>query len=140
VPGFAGLKITADRAAARRWGLNAVTLEKNVDRLLTDRPGLIGWGGNSGFHAMNMAVQFGVRALILVGFDMRLDRGLHWHGRHPRGLNNPTEGTVARWRRVVDGAAPRLAELGVTVINTSTISALGAYPKMSLEEALACCA
>ncbi len=137
---FAGLKITADLAAARRWGLRHVTLTTHDDRLRTDKPGVIGWGGNSGFHAMNLAVQFGVRALILVGYDMRLDRGLHWHGRHPRGLNNPTEGTVARWRRVVDDAAPRLAELGVTVINASPISALGAYPKMSLEEALACCA
>lgn len=100
--------------------------------------GTLGWGGNSGFHALNLAVQFGVKRIALVGFDMRCDKGLHWHGSHEKGLNNPTPGNVERWRRVTDAAAPVLAALGVSVINCSPISALTAYPKMSLSEAMEC--
>lgn len=85
---------------------------------------------------MQLAVQFGAKRLLLVGFDMRVDHGLHWHGRHGAGLNNPNQQNVARWRRVIDAAAPTLQALGVTVINCSPISALENYPKMSLSEAL----
>lgn len=67
---------------------------------------------------------------------MRTDKGLHWHGNHEKGLNNPTKDNVARWRRVTDAAAPLLDALGVTVINCSPISALQSYPKMTLEQAL----
>lgn len=97
---------------------------------------VIGWGGNSGFQAVNLAAHFGVRRIVLVGFDMQLRTGIHWHGRHGRGLNNPTRHNVERWRRVLDQAAPALAALGVEVVNVSPVSALTAYPKMSLEEAL----
>lgn len=111
-------------------------VEKSQDKLLVGMFGTLGWGGNSGFHALNLAVQFGAKWIALVGYDMRCDRGLHWHGKHIPGLNNPTPQNVERWRRVTDEAAPMLAALGVTVVNCSPISALTAYPKMSLKEAL----
>ena len=117
--------------------MHLVTWSRKRDELLTDRPGVIGDGGNSGFQALNIAVQFGARKIILVGFDMRLDAGVHWHGKHPRGLNNPGDHNLVRWRKALNGAAPRLAELGVAVVNASPISALTAYPFQPLLEALA---
>ncbi|WP_090229681.1 hypothetical protein [Filomicrobium insigne] len=101
-----------------------------------DQPATLGWGGNSGFHALNLAVQFGAKRVVLVGYDMRIDRGVHWHGRHIR-MGNPTESAIRRWRQCLDAVAPRLASLGVDVLNASPISALTAYRKCSLEEALA---
>jgi hypothetical protein len=99
--------------------------------------GEIGWGGNGGFHSCNLVCQFGPpRRIILVGFDMRTDKGIHWHGRHGNGLSNPIETTAAKWARILDDVAPEFEALGVEVVNTSPISALRAYPKMSLEEAL----
>lgn len=100
--------------------------------------GGIGWGGNSGFQAVNLAAQFGCRRIVLVGFDMRVDFGVHWHGNHPGRMNNPTEARVRKWAQRMDAAAADLAEFGVTVINASEISALLAYPKMKFEEAVAC--
>lgn len=100
--------------------------------------GTIGWGGNGGFHALNLAVQFGVKKIILIGYDMRLDLGVHWHGPHPEKMGNPTDGNVARWRRVIDEAALTLEGLEIEVVNCSEISALKSYPKMNLERALAC--
>lgn len=140
-PDFAGLKITQDWQLAERrpeWRLRVVRSVPGVHRILADAAGEIGWAGNSGFHAVNLAVQFGVRKIALVGFDMRVDLGLHWHGEHRHGLNNPAAAKVARWRRILDAAADTLAALGVAVVNCSDVSALTAYPKTSLEEALAC--
>ena len=109
----------------------------NGDRLELEPPGTVGWGGNSGFHALNLAVQLGAAKIILVGYDMRLDHGVHWHGPH-KGLNNPHPTNVERWRRVVDAAAEVIAALGIKAINASPISALENYPKMTLEAALEC--
>lgn len=106
------------------------------------KPGTLGsgstLGGNSGFQALNLALQLGCRDLILVGFDMHVRNGEHWHGRHPRGLNNPTAETTERWRVALDSQADFLKGLGARVINASPSSALTAYPKMTLTEALQC--
>lgn len=118
------------------WGLHLVTLVRNCDRLLFNRFGEIGWGGNGGFHALNLALQFGARRVVLVGYDMRVDFGVHWHGKHPKGMNNPSAVNTARWRQVLDAQALLLRRLGVSVINASPVSALEAYPKMTLEAAL----
>ncbi|MDA9511170.1 hypothetical protein XI09_42280 [Bradyrhizobium sp. CCBAU 11386] len=136
---FAGLRLTHDPGACAMFeGLRQVGIARGCDEILVDAPGILGDGGNSGFQAINLAVQCGATRLILVGFDMRLDLGVHWHGKHGRGLNNPNGANIARWRCIIDGQASRLAALGVSVINCSAVSALEAYPKMSLSEALQC--
>jgi len=131
------LKLTVDKVAARTFtDIDLVGLNKNDDRIELLKPGTVGWGGNSGFHSLNLAVQFMARKIILVGYDMTLAHGVHWHGAHPKGMNNPNEGNVVRWRRNIDAAAEVIAALGIRVINASPISALSQYPKMSLTEAL----
>lgn len=134
------MKITADETAFRDYGLALVKLTRGHDQILTDEPGVLGWGGNGGFHALNLAVQFGARRIILVGYDLHIPGGrrdqVHWHGAHGRGLNNPAPSILAKWRATFDAAAPRLKALGVEVLNASPASALTAYPKVSLEEAL----
>ncbi|KFB10339.1 hypothetical protein [Nitratireductor basaltis] len=136
--GFAGLKLTVDQNAAKRFeDVNLVDCRKPDDRLVLEPINTVGWGGNSGFHALNLAVQFGCRKIILVGYDMNLLGGLHWHGAHPEGLNNPKAGNVERWRRAVDNAWKVIEPLGIQVINCSPVSSLRNYPKMKLHEALA---
>lgn len=111
-------------------------IRHKVDRILVEQLGVVGDGGNSGFQAINLAAQFGAARIVLVGFDMRLDRGVHWHGKHPPGLNNPHDIHLTRWRRAIDGAAPNLAALGIQVWNASPVSALTAFPIVSIEDAL----
>lgn len=108
------------------------------NRLLLREFGVIGWGGNGGFHALNLAVQFGAAKIVLVGYDMRLDRGIHWHGKHGAGLSNPTNPSVDRWRRRIDAVAGLLGEIGVEVVNASPVSALENYRKVDFEEAISC--
>jgi len=132
-PEFAGLKITVDARAAGEWSdIRKADIRRGDDRMILNEPGTVGWGGNSGFHALNLAAQFGAGRVLLVGFDMSIG---HWHGKHPTGMNNPREVTLARWRRALDRAAPVLKAAGIEVINCSMASALTAYPKMKFEEA-----
>lgn len=134
---FQGLRLTSDGRAAEELGLAWCKCRKPDDRILLDKPGEIGWGGNSGFHAINLAIQFGARRLLLVGYDMTLKYGIHWHGEHDQALHNPNEKNVDRWRRAVDGAATVAKMVGVDIVNCSPISALQQYRKSTLEEELA---
>ena len=143
VPEFAGMKITSDNRCfdggdgEPRWpDLKYLKRIQGSDRLITERFGVVGWGGNSGFQAINLAVHMKAKKIILIGFDMTLEKGLHWHGRHEGRLHNPTTGNVDRWRRVTDAAYAKLCDLGITAYNCSPVSALVAYPKVSLEVAL----
>jgi len=69
---------------------------------------------------------------------MRVDGGGHWHPRHPHPLSNPDAAcNIPRWRKSLDGAARKLHELGVKVVNCSMVSDLKAYQKIPLEKVLA---
>lgn len=102
------------------------------------KTGTVGWAGNSGFHCLNLAVQMQVGRIVLVGYDMTTQYGLHWHGPHANGLNNPTERNIDRWRRCIDAVAEQIESLGIEVFNTSPISALQNYRKATFEEAISC--
>lgn len=135
-PSFQGWKVTTDRRAAetKEWELLRLVARLADDRLQTE-DGSVGWGGNSGFQAVNMVVNFGCRKIILVGFDMTTKYGLHWHEPYP-GVENPTPNKALRWQRCLDGAANTLENLGVTVVNCSEKSKLRNFSKMSFEDAM----
>lgn len=142
VRGFLNLKISQDAKVPRAYPEIKLVQTDRVGRareIIVDRPGLIGWGGNGGFQALNLAVQFGARKIVLVGYDMTLDHGMHWHGAHPKGMNNPRQHNVTMWRQILDGAAGTLKNLRIEVINASSKSALTAYPKTNLSAALSEC-
>lgn len=132
-PDFGGLKITGQERAAREFGLEHVKVRSQVHTISLD-PGEVGSGGNSGFQGLNLAVLFGASRIVLVGFDMRWSEGLHWHGRHPKGLNNPSAELVETWRKRLDAVAPALRGMGVEILNASPSSALTAYSMADLGE------
>jgi len=137
LPEFRGLKMAGEKRAREEFeGIEYLAVSRD-DRLDLSADLKVGSGSNSGFQMLNAAaVKFHCRKIILVGFDMRLDMGLHWHGPHPKGMNNPSERNIGRMRRAMENAAKPLAALGVTVINASPVSALENYPKMAFEDAL----
>ena len=138
VPDFHGLKVVHERTVVAKFPeLKRVEVIRFGNELITEPPGLLGAGGNSGFQALNLVVQFGVKKVILIGYDMRVDYGGHWHPRHPFPLSNPdAAANIPRWRKAVDGAARKLAQLRIEVVNCSMVSELVAYPKMPLEKVL----
>jgi hypothetical protein len=139
VPAFKGLKLSQDPVACGEYkDIKRVTLASaQCDEILLGTPGLIGAGRNSGFQTVNLAAQFGARRILLVGYDMRVDLGEHWHARHYPPLSNPhPNDNLPRWRKVLDAAHGSLTQAGIEVINCSAVSLLKAYPKMTIEEAL----
>jgi hypothetical protein len=142
LPEFEGAKFTCFREVRERYPalqfiecVNSGDDYEGCNRIITSR-GYIGSGGNSGFQAINLAVQLGACRIVLVGFDMRVDNGVHWHGEHRTELGNPGLDNVIKWRRILDEAASELVGMGVEIINASASSALTSYPIMSLEKAL----
>lgn len=134
--GFQGWRVTTDRRAAetKEWGLLRLIARLADDRLQMG-DGTVGWGGNSGFQALNMVVNFGCRKIILIGFDMTTKYGLHWHEPYP-GVENPTSNKALRWQRCLDGAANTLDKIGVCVVNCSEKSKLMKFDKMSFHDAM----
>lgn len=110
---------------------------RKVDSLLFDRPGEVGWGGNGGFQALNLALQFGARRILLCGFDCSIEKGRHFFGSHPSPLDNPRQAGVDRWLAAFDAQRPVLDLIGAEVINCASHSRLTAFPRRPLLEALA---
>ena len=111
------------------------------DKLELEKPGNLGAGGNSGFQAINLAIQFGATRIMLIGVDCGtqgdISRSPHWHGRHPSPLSNPLQSNFNRWKKAIDGIAGQVKNIGVDMVNCSPVSTLTAYPKMTIDEALA---
>ena len=137
VPAFHGVRLAYEQKTLDLWGGLKVDIRKGEDRLLFDRIGEVGWGFNSGFHAVNLAIQFGASRLVLVGFDFRVDHGRHFFGDHSYGRGRPGADCIAKWRLVLDNQAPLISGRGVRAVNCSPLSALTAFPKMPFAEAIA---
>lgn len=101
-----------------------------------EKVGTVGGGGNSGFQALNLAVQFGAAKIVLIGFDMDDAGGKHWYGRNGWPMsNNPDRSCFRRWIAAFEKAAPVLAHRGIQVFNASPNSALRCFPLVDLEQA-----
>lgn len=133
VPGFTGPKYSID------GGYNPVTQpgvqvlrNTGFDGLELDPSGLR-TGFNSGYQALNLAVHFGAKRILLLGYDMSVNgRQTHWFGHHPDLEPSPYD----KMRAAFDTLVQPLAELGVEVLNCSRRTALQTFPIVSLEEAL----
>lgn len=135
---FAQGRICYDKRTKEKWrGFDwlQVEISRPHQCLVFDTPGKIGWGMNSGFHALNLVLQWNASKVILVGFDMRVDHGRHFFGEH-KYSKAPSEANVKRWAEIIDGEADRIAARGVRVVNCSPVSALRRFPKMTFEAAL----
>ncbi len=136
---FRGIKVSQDQHAISKYGprgVKRVHCNKNYDVMLMEKPGYIGWAGNSGFQALNIAAHTKPSKIILVGFDMHIKAGIHWHGIHQGTCMDPKENNIIRWRRCTDAAFGVLAAAEIKAFNCSPDSALTAYPKMTFEAAL----
>lgn len=129
--GFDGMRYSLSTEAAK-WGVSILRnagkdgLELSPDGLKT--------GCNSGYQAINLAVHYGSKRIILLGYDMQLGDGqkAHWHADHPHGRPSP----FSVFREKFATLVRPLAELGVEVINCTPRTALTCFPRRPLREAL----
>lgn len=140
LPKYQGLKVTwAGSNLSDYPDIRTVKIPKDPkggfwDAMLFDEVGAIGGGGNSGFQAINLAVQMGATRILLIGFDMSDSAGVHWYGRNNWSqANNPDETAFKRWTGSILRAVPVLKARGVEVIDCSLQGALQCFPKVALE-------
>lgn len=92
-------------------------------------------GGNSGYQAINLAYLWGCRRILLIGYDMQATGGRkHWFGDHPRQLIQ--EQLFDEWLHRFKQLAVDLQGAGVTVLNCTAETALTAFPRADIREAL----
>ena len=74
---FEGQRWTQSEKAAEMWNLNWIAGNHSPGLSLDDE--LIHFGHNSGYQALNLAVLFGVKKILLLGYDMQRTNGKeHW--------------------------------------------------------------
>lgn len=121
----------------------AVTLYNARYAKITNSPGLgrtmLHGNGNSGFQAINLAYLFGVRKIVLLGFDMKLGPAgeKHWHPDHPKPLVQAQcfPEWIFRGRRLADD----LRAVGVDCVDCTPGGALEGFRKGNLQEELTKC-
>lgn len=93
-------------------------------------------GFNSGYQAVNLAVHLGAKRIILLGYDMGIDGNgsEHWFPDPPDRRPSP----YAEMCKAFSSLVGPLAMLDVLVLNCSRRSALTAFTRASLTDALAC--
>jgi len=128
---FAGLKVTCKERTAKDHGIHYIDLlgviDTDEDQMVVEPKGMIARGGNSGFQLINIVTQTGCKKQIWMGFDFN---GEHWHEKHPRPMKNPSQQTLDKWCRRLDGQAFILETMGVSVRLVSENSALTAFQKV----------
>lgn len=123
---------TASSECARLFNLYHINVEPGSG--ISNKPGTVRHGGNSGYVTASLALYFGAARVTLLAYDMQDTGGrLHFHRDHPPHLGNPIRSRFKAWRR-------NFAELAratdVPIINASRQTALECFPRMSLTEAL----
>jgi hypothetical protein len=128
----------------RKYGLRFVSgredvtvLSQGSDDGLSLDPTTLNTGKNSGYQAINLAVHLGATRVLLLGYDMQPGPAgrMHFFGDHPwaRGQVPP----FPLFLRLFDTLVAPLRAAGVEVLNCSQQTALRAFPRVSLEAALA---
>ena len=119
------------RAFADEYGINLVHGKGGVE--FSFDQSFIHYGLNSGFQAVNLALLFGCRRIVLVGFDMRFVNGKsHYFGDHAK--RQSPEGAYTRFAEQFARAAQKLPA-DVSIVNATPGSALTCFPILSLEDA-----
>jgi len=130
---FTGECWAGSRLIAHRTGINYIKVRGTPG--LSKEPGTVSSGSNSGYQAMGLAVRFGAREIVLVGYDMQLTYGMkHWHGDHPAPLSQDVP--VEHWRRCFDSLAADLVVANIRVTNCTGESALECFPRGDLATCL----
>jgi hypothetical protein len=126
---FKGIKLAyGDKATSKFKDIHKVDIDTKQHRFLLDRPLRIGSGKNSGFQALNLAMQFGANPILLIGFDFHDRGGVHWYGRNnAKGMSNPMLLNFRDWQKAMNEASGRARDLGFDIINASRGSELKCF-------------
>jgi len=130
---FDGLRVTISREAKKRYS-DLIWIEGEAhDQGLSKRQDSIVNGKIGGYQAIGLAVNFGAKKILLLGYDMRsIDGASHWHGDHPNFQRPVWDNRIDHFKNMI----PDLSKRDIEVINCSPGSALDAFKMGDLEEEL----
>lgn len=123
-----------------------VTMENDIPKVKCLRnAGMLGFstdpcaichGSNSGYQAINLACHFGVKRMLLFGYDGRVNgTRSHFHNDHDKSPS--AYATVikrAQWVEKFEYLVEPLESLGIEVINCSEGSAIPYWPVRDIKE------
>ena len=139
LPYFPGLKVTCASSFNQVKKVPGVKYMKRLARKRTygisTVPGTVCWNLNSGAAAISVAVQAGVKRIILLGFDMKPSEGKrHWHQLYGVAKNKslPYHNHLKAFPKIAEDAQ----KLGVEILNASPDSAINDLKKVSVKEVL----
>lgn len=130
-----GLRLTSSKRTAGKYDTQYVATDRQARGIRFGDEMTVTWANNSGFHALNLAVNFGCKRIHLVGFDLH---GPHWHPDHPEPCQNPTDDVMTGWLDHFHVAARQLRNRNIEVTTGSRASRLTCFPfKDTLDAILA---
>jgi hypothetical protein len=131
---FAGQKCTIENSGGNVTDPKVHVLRNKTGFGISRDPRALVDGRNSGALGLNLSILAGATKNLLLGFDGKPDGDkTHMLGAHPR----PTpEAAYPLYVQAMREIKKAIAGMGVDVINCSTSSAIDAWPRMSLEDAL----
>lgn len=132
---FKGLRVTCASALPSQNGfLKILDHDREHKFGCSFKPGHVSWNGNSGAAAINLAVHFGVKRIILLGFDMKLDsnQNQHWHKFY---TSNP-QSVAQRMKLHLQGFPVIAKDLHgkVEIINACPDSMITSFPRMAFKD------
>ena len=107
------------------------------ERGLETDPGWLKHGANSGYQCLNLAYHLGVKRIILLGYDMKVQgTRTHWHNEQ-RPAASVFQNTIEKsFLPCFDTLVEPLKTAGIEVINSTPDSALKCWPFVPLEDIL----
>uniref|UniRef100_A0A6M3IXF1 Uncharacterized protein n=1 Tax=viral metagenome TaxID=1070528 RepID=A0A6M3IXF1_9ZZZZ len=127
---FPGIVFTCARGFFVDW---VYTIKNYPDGLHKDG---VGWCGNTGAAALNLALLLGAKNVYLLGFDMKLDKEgrQNWHDKN---INKPNPKVYSRFLNGFRGSVKRDWKAkfpGVEIFNLNPDSELDVFPKMARQD------
>ncbi len=139
---FPGMKITCRHdfksGKYKSQKIRYIQKDGNKPDGITIKKNKVSWNLNSGAAAINLAVQLGVKKIILLGFDMDItNKWQHWHDAYNRGvITNMDSLPFERHLRCFPAIKNDLDGLGIEIINCSPNSVINSFKKKNINEIL----
>lgn len=132
---FKGLRVTCANELTNDNRLKWLARDPRKKHGISTNPEMVAWNSNSGGACINFAVHLGVKRIILLGFDMKLDEGQnqHWH----KFYKTSEKQLASTFRRHLTGFQEMkrdLDKLGIEVINANPDSAITVFPRMNFKD------
>jgi len=128
--GFSNPKITNNEKLKNEQGI--IFAPRSQSGFCVDS---LGWNGNTGSSAINLALILGAKRIFLLGFDMSLDEAgrSNWH------LNYLDKPGTQHYKRYIDSMKESINQIeinfpGSEIYNLNPLSSMELFPKRRLEE------